>query len=260
MSDNLDPFESPSLLLDAAEISIDEVELGCAKFVADCTGPLRRHKNPQTGEEVIYITLKNVLPSRIRTLTSQIVDQIKHSLDQATCDAAIMLGRPNAKGVYFPIAKTVADFHNEAAHRLRGVDPLLRDYLVQLNTNELGNPGLYNFLKLCGPNKHQRIVGLTAKTNASLSASQIGFFSGPMEINVGKWHRTKNEIEWIRVGPGGAFSVSGTLQDALKPSVRVVLLNGKPPFDKSLPDTLGLFLKEVRGIVSQITKIATRAG
>ncbi|MEE2920318.1 MAG: hypothetical protein VYC38_01015 [Pseudomonadota bacterium] len=251
MEDDLEPFESARLVLSNTKATIDKIEGEVGAFIDDCIGPVREDFDAQTQEKIIFVTLKKPFPDSIRIDTYHVVSDAKHALDQCVGDAAILLGRADAKGLHFPIGKTVTDFDREIKRRLKKVHTGLRDHLVGLDTNERGNPDLYKFLSMSGPNKHQRIVGITAKSNMTISGSHLGMMTGVV-LNIGKWHRKKNEIEFIRIRPGGSISGRGHLYDALKPSLRVTFRDGGPPFDEPLPTTLRRFCGECERVFSGI--------
>ena len=180
------------------------------------------------------------------------MSDLKHALDQCVGDAAILLGRTNAKGLHFPIGKTVDDFDREIRRRLRNVDPDLRAYLVSLDTNERGNSDLYKFLAMSGPNKHQRIAGVSAKSGMLINGKNLGVISGAVTLNIGKWHRRQNEIEFVRLGRGSRLIGKGEFYDVLKPVLRVIFKDGKPPFDESLPAVLRRFCSECESVLTGI--------
>ncbi len=247
MTDELDPFESPKLLLHDTKASIDDIERMTADFIKDCVGPVREDFDAETKDKVIFVTLKKPFPDSLRTATSHIVSDIKHMLDQTVGDAAMLLGRADARGIHFPIGRTVTDFDAEVRRRLRNVDSELKKYIVGLDTNERGKPDLYKFLSLSGPNKHQRIVAVTTKSQALLDGSRLGHVTGA-HLNIGKWHRRKNEIEFIRIHPGGEITGLGDLYDIIKPALRIVFKDGAPPFNKPLSVTLRQFTSECEAI------------
>lgn len=258
MEDDLASFESPRLLLDAARTDIDELEQICAAFVDDCIAPYRVKRDNATGEDVFFIPLRKELPGRVRTQTYRLVSDLKHALDQATGDAAIILNRPNAKGIHFPIGRTVQDFQGSVTRHLRSVEPSLVEFFLALDINERGNLDLYRFLALAGPNKHQRIVSITTSNHTRIHTNRLIHIQAPATINIGKHHRLQNEIEWLRVGVGGQIAVEGDLYDALQPTVQVKLADGRPPFDAPLAASLRRFLDECDTIFSRIEAEALR--
>ena len=104
--DDLEPFESPKLLFKGAEKSIPSFEQACDSFVKGCRYDVVRHIDPNTRDEVFKLRFRDRIPGELRLAASHILNDLRHALDQAVSDAAVLLGRRDAKGVYFPIGAT----------------------------------------------------------------------------------------------------------------------------------------------------------
>jgi hypothetical protein len=103
--DDLEPFESPKLLIDGAKTSIIDFKSTCDAFIQASTYDVVNHVDPKTGDQIVKLRFHHRVPPKLRVPASGIVNNLRHALDQAVCDGAIKLGRANAKGVYFPLVK-----------------------------------------------------------------------------------------------------------------------------------------------------------
>lgn len=124
-TDDLQPFESPKLLIDGAKTSIIDFKSACDAFIQNCTYDIIDHSDPNTGEKIVKLRFHHRIPPKMRVPASGIVNDLRHSLDQAVCDGAMLLGRPNAKGVYFPLVKRLKILMMKLRHVARMLTPNL---------------------------------------------------------------------------------------------------------------------------------------
>ncbi|HEY4470809.1 MAG TPA: hypothetical protein VGN21_06525, partial [Stellaceae bacterium] len=150
--DDLAPFEGPKLLIDGAKATTDEFESGCAAFIQNCTYDVIRYIEPRSRDKVVKVRLHHRVPPALRVSAYRILNDLRNALDQAVCDAAITLGRADAKGVYFPSGKTADDLGREIARKCRGVDPELVAFIAALQPHCGGDDLLYALCKLAGSN------------------------------------------------------------------------------------------------------------
>jgi hypothetical protein len=90
---DLHPFESPKLLIDRAKVSIDELEPLCNAFIRNCAYDVISYTDPKTGEHVVKIHFQQRIPPIMRLPASDALNNLRHALDQAVVDGAILLGR-----------------------------------------------------------------------------------------------------------------------------------------------------------------------
>ena len=124
MTDSYDsPFDSPKWLLDEARRKLDDLAALELEWSASGNYEYTDYIDNKRREKVICLSLKHRIPPQIRILAGSILNDLRHALDQAVCDAALMTGRPNSKGVYFPIGKSSADLESEIKRRCKHVHP-----------------------------------------------------------------------------------------------------------------------------------------
>jgi hypothetical protein len=81
--DDLKPFESPKLLIDDAKVSIVNFKAVCETFIQNCTYDVVDHLDPNSGEKIVKLRFHNRIPPKMRVPVSGIVNDLRHSLDQA---------------------------------------------------------------------------------------------------------------------------------------------------------------------------------
>lgn len=245
--DDLALFESPKLLLQVADESISELEAGCAAFLATNAYDPVRTIDPNSGDELLKYRFRNRIPGRLRVLASRIVNDLRHALDQAMCEAAVALGRPHAKRLYFPFGRDAENLELRMAADCKGVDGRLLDFVRALKPHEDGL--LYALSVIAGPNKHQRTlrVALDAK-GLILDGSLPLSMAGPLQIVAGadaKWNDLRNELLVMRIQPGGSVAA----HDGIVPALQIVIGEGKEPLGGPAASVLRQILHRVEGVV-----------
>ena len=116
-----EPFESPKELLNGAKERIAELGSLCQSVSETRDYEILTHIDPKTKEKVIKLRLKRRFPPRIRSTASSIMKEMRIALDQAFCEAAVFLGRKDAKGIYFPFGKDPEDLKRQVERVCKGV-------------------------------------------------------------------------------------------------------------------------------------------
>jgi hypothetical protein len=225
MIDDLNPFESSRTQLQSAETSIANFEKDVAAFIQINSYTIVRRTDNKAREDVVSYRFARRFPPILRKIASDIIGDIKHALDQATCDAALVLGATKVSAIHFPVGRSLVDLDNEIKKRLKGVHPDLVCFFRSLECHYGTNPELYTFLSLAGPTKHQRIVQLANSSDGLLLDPRNGFLlSGPAQILAGNhWNDMRNELDFLRIPQGANYKAD------LSPVLRIVLQEGKPP-------------------------------
>lgn len=252
MADDFALFESPRLLLDGAHRDLRELNAQVARFVPTCTFRSHEHHDPTTGENVFTLRFSARLPPQLRLLASSIVNGLRHSLDQAVCDAAVQLGAraTDLNRTYFPFAKDPAQFPNVVRQHCGRVHPDLVKRIELLKPYLGGDDLLWALSSMAGKNKHQRIIHLGIANK--VTGLQIHSAAGPARIRTNGWNEARNALELARVGPGGDVDLSiGTTADVVMGDVPVV---GGRPASKVLEE----LLFKCEAIVADIKKEAER--
>ena len=197
----LEPFESPRELINGAKERLAELEPICKAVCETREYEIITHTDPRTKEKVVKIRLKDKFPPKIRRLASSIVKELRISLDQAFCEAAVALGRKNVKDIYFPFGKDLEHLKITIKEKFIGVDQELIDFCLGFKPYFGGDSDgiLWSMSNMAG-STYQAIVGAGFEDTTSFAEAVIKWIGGPKLI-INKWNDLHNEIEVARLGP-----------------------------------------------------------
>jgi len=203
--DSLKPFESPKELINGAKEQLLQLDAACRAFGDNCPYEIVTHNDNKAGEKVVGLRLKNRLPPRIRRLASSILKEARLALDQSMCDGAIVLGRSDAKNVYFPFGKSVADLRQSRKDKCKRVDRRLIAYAMRFKPYYGGNRMLWSLARLA-TYSHQRIIEVRPQDRMDFPKAVIGGH-GPLQLTINKWIDMRNELEVARLPIGASLAV-----------------------------------------------------
>lgn len=243
MFDHLQPFEGPLAAIEAARENLADFEARCKAFIAECNYEVVRRHDAKTDETVVLLKYSHRPPAALRARATSILSDTRHALDQAVCDAAVKLGRKNAKGVYFPVGKDAIDLEAAIASRCKDVHPEVLDFIRACKPYYGGNDVVRTASSLA-TTKHSRVIQLSlgGKTTYLVSNENLNI-RGPFKLWTNKWSRTSNELEYARIGPGGHFQMD------IKHPVEVILGEGDAPFDGDAATALSTIIGESERII-----------
>lgn len=243
--DDLQPFESSNILMAAARAARSEFEVNCTEFLQNNSYDEMRHTDPNTREQVIKLRFQNRIPPTLRYKASSIINDTRHTLDQAVCDAALLLGfNGQLRKLYFPIGSNQKEL-NDRIHKLKkdGVRDDLADFLGSFDAQPGGNNDLYCLSTLAGQAKHQKILRISnGDSGAVIDGSGSWSITGPVTLNIRKWNDLRNELEFARVGVGGSFDARIGVDTY--PILEVVLFDGAPPYSGPAPLVLDRLIEK----------------
>lgn len=248
--DDLEPFESPKLLIEGAKASIGDLEALCTAFVKEGTYDVITHTDPKTREEVIKLRFHKRISGTIRYKASGILNDIRHAADHAFCDAVVGLGYAGkVDALYFPIAKTASDLDGKIKGLIKaGIDPDILRFVRSFNAHYGGDNQIYALTAIAGPNKHQRIHRISlGDSGSTIDGSGAWMLRGNFQLGINKWNELRNELEFMRIGPNGAFQ--GHIGRDFSPVLQVVIGTGEPPFSGPAPTVLRDLASKFEGIV-----------
>jgi hypothetical protein len=143
---------------------------------------------------------------------------------------------------------------------LKNVHIDLVAFIRKFDAHSGGDSLLYALGSLAGPNKHQRILGISISNNGLAvkvrpgGSGQIvtpfksvasGFeMTGPFVIS-GNWNELHNELEILRIGKDG--NLQGNVEIA--PVLEIVIGTGKAPLSGPAAAMFGDFARKVESIV-----------
>lgn len=203
MTHNADPpFGSAKLLIERGKEHTDDFMTRAAAFFKTRPCEAVRELDPESGDTLLKMKLVKPLPDKLRPIISDAVNNLRHALDHAANDAAVLL-RGGKRDTYFPMGKTAkeyADIYNGRRYKTFPAD--LRAYIDGLQPYIGGNDTLYALGRISAPNKHQIVVGAGVDTNTLRINSMSSTGGGKLMLAGGNWDRTKNEMLIARLGPG----------------------------------------------------------
>lgn len=243
VTDDLAFFEGPLEYLAAAREHLTAFESLCDSFVRSCDYEVVRTRDNKTSEEVISLRFSKRPTPRLRAKATSILSDIRNALDQAVCDAAVALGRKNAKNVYFPLGQNAADLEDAIKGRCRNVHPEILDFIRACKPYYGGNDIVRTACQII-TDKHSRILRLSLGGKYThLVSNENLFIRSPCKFWINKWNRLKNELEYARVGPGGHFQMD------INHPIKVVLGEGHAPFDGPASAALRDIISETERII-----------
>ena len=203
MDGRIDPFESPKLLLARALDGINDFEAQVIAFAENSSWTQGGEYNPENGETRMFLTLQSRIPGNTRVLASEIVNNLRHVLDQAVTAASHELGSTSVKKTYFPFAKSKAGLPAQIKYRCKDVPAELIPHLLSYGPSRDGDAELWALGHMAGPNKHQMILAVDVNIESihivrgKVKGATFGHFG---------YDKAKRELNLGRLKPGGRFS------------------------------------------------------
>ncbi|HEY0412683.1 MAG TPA: hypothetical protein VGD66_06050 [Allosphingosinicella sp.] len=173
-----DPFESPKLLVSGAREDIDQFESGEGAFFGPGdVGVTVQEVDPKTKYTFVKFRITKAIPTVLRRRANNILNDLRHALDQALFAAARIVLKEDPGDVHFPFATSPKDLEGRLKATRKGAGVLkipvaLHDVIRSFEPYPRGNghDGGDDLLRLLGavsgPNKHQFTIGIGV--NASL--------------------------------------------------------------------------------------------
>ncbi len=211
MDDDLAPFESPRLYLDSAKRHIVNFESAAQVFIDNCTYTVSKKIDPNTGDVIIAGKLTQRFPPEDRKHASDAINDLRHALDQAICDAALELGGSDTKNVYFPFSNSRTEFPNAVKRKCKRVHPALLAFLESFAPYQGGDDELWILTRLAA-RKHRGIitvapeldgVGLGPGVGGNITAD-FKLIGGSMSVNI----RNEFQIAVMRAGTDYNFNIA----------------------------------------------------
>lgn len=207
MIDDLSPFDSPLMLIGAAKKDIVDIKTACDAFIKTRKYAIVEQFDAKTKEKVVKLRFDDGIPGQLRVNFSRVINDLRHALDQATCDGALTLGATSTKNVYFPFGKDLKDFEGKVKDHCRTVRADLRSFIEKFCAYYGGDNLLWSLTRLAAM-KHQRIIALSTEANGFIFHSDDSMLiQGPCTIGINKWNDRRNELEFARVQPGGGIQM-----------------------------------------------------
>jgi hypothetical protein len=254
-SGDADPFESPKLLLAGAREDIDKLKRECDIFTEQCRGVPFAEIDRQTGDKLVKVRITHKPPGRLRVTASNALNNLRHSLDQVVNAAAFELGSKKRDN-YFPFARDAGSIDEVIRSNCRNVPSDLIPLLKAFQPYGGGDDLLYSMSRLSGPNKHQIVLKLNVNLTHLLLGAKTGFrlLQGPADIGVLRWDSSKQELDMVRIKPGGRFDC----ERQIKLPLFVTLGDSEPASREPAAAFLDALAGKVESIIMAIEAETTR--
>jgi hypothetical protein len=252
---DMEPFESPKLLLDGAKESIHEFEVACGAFIQSEPYRIVEEIDPQTGGKLVKLRFEGGFPSKMRLAAYHVVNDLRNALDQALCDGAQTLGLADVSHVHFPMGKDRDDFDREIRRRTKGIDGALIAYVTQLDVHAGGNSELWALGRMAGPNKHRRVLAISRGASGMSILSDARGMAIRGSVTFGReWNSARNELTIMRLGAGAAVT---NMQLAISPEVVLgaVEVFGDQPATGAFYKLAGMVEGIILGIEAETARI-----
>ncbi len=209
-------FESSIYNVQWTDAQISQLKLDIAAHLEGGAYRWVTEPNPQTSLYELKLKRFEPLPFGFRGRTSNILTDLRNTLDQATSAASEAVNRQPNNRSHFPFGESPDDLENclsrRKADRCKGIPPSLYDVFRSIQPYQTGdgyaggNNPLKILSKISGPNKHRITVTVAAKTtDVSLQSAR----GEPMYIVGGghilpqrEWDDKKGQLVVLALGKG----------------------------------------------------------
>lgn len=219
------PFESPKLLIARAKENIADFDARYKTYMESRPYEVVTEPEPKSPNKITKIRLTKQIDPMMRAVLSDALNNLRHALDQAVNDAAVLL-RGGKRDCYFPFGQNAKAFELiYTSKRYKTVPIDIRDHLNSLQPYFGGDDLLHALGRLSGPNKHQVVLRIAAGAAHSVKPTIRSMVNCALIAPV--WDAAKGELPVFRLFPGGyvecdlAFSPQVSLHE---PSVQHLAL------------------------------------
>ena len=198
----MENFDSPKILLREANSHIEKIDIIISEFFTDCEAISFVDIEPDTGNKLFKFRFsKTKVPDRVNYLANTVINDLRHSLDQAACTAfSILTGNTPPKTLYFPITDNLADLNG----RLRKDFPeSLHEAFRVIAPYRTGND-IICLLAKTAQEKHVSICDISGFIGGS--SGKTGMATGIINMVIPPvWDFTNNEVLVAKTTPDGVF-------------------------------------------------------
>jgi hypothetical protein len=245
-----DPFESPRALIDGAKEDLIQLKRLIRAYADGAYCVPVFYDDRKTSHRFIKLQIVNAPPPRIRYLASGVLNNLRHTLDQAANVAAVELRAGNRDG-YFPFGKDSVGIAKVVEHHCKTFPPELIAYLLTFKPYGGGDDLLYAMSKSAGPNKHQITVNIEAELQGFTAQEFISEFKGPGELGMLGWNNKKRELTFAHPKAADAYVITQINGDTRLPFH--IEIGGSAAFEgHEATAMLGTLICKVERIVSGI--------
>lgn len=247
-----DPFHSSKYSLARAKQHISDLQRQIVEFFN--THPYAEivEIDPDTGEKVHKFKLTKPMPVALPGLAFDAINNLRSALDQAIYAVILLACGRKVRNAFFPIARTEADFENAVRGRLKDLPKEITDLVRALKPYKGGNNLLWTLNEICNTNKHAAISPVAVFTGSIDYRHAV--VTGGARFMPPVWDRAKNEMEFVRLPPGGKFEAHFSCNTHI--AIHDIEFIDGHPVDAILND----FSYVVEGIVMAVEAESRRLG
>jgi hypothetical protein len=208
-----EPFGSPKSLIRHAREGIEDLKAQSSKILKSGGHKEVIDYDPQTGGKRYKIVFGGEIPSRLEYEVNNILNNLRHSLDQGLVAAVERLTGNRSGTIYFPIRTTPDDLNGWIGGKDFSVvpaelHPIIRAFEPYPRGTGYtgGNDLLAAISKIVGPNKHQVTVKAAINLGPEFRADSIQGDGGIHFMGLPpRWDMANNEMVLAVVADGCKF-------------------------------------------------------
>jgi hypothetical protein len=197
-----DPFDSPRAVLQRARDHIDDLEARIKAFFDRKPYARVIDFDREASQQVHKIRLTAKIPGNLAVITKDVLSNLRDALDHAVYASAVMLGNKSPQKTGFPFAYDAAGVHNKLNKELIDVPSAIRSLLEALRPHKGGDETLWGLNAVRNTKTHKMLVPLGAASISGSTEVITGQVIGPTRMGYHRWDASKNEVEYMRLGPG----------------------------------------------------------
>lgn len=209
-SNKRDRFESPKLLLEEARANIDDVKSGLDAYFAADPHAVVVDLEPETGYKLYKIKIVADVPGNIRVRAHSAITHMRHALDQACYQAAILLAPGGGRScTNFVFGDDPANLNKLLVTAGKHIPPALHGVIRSLEPYRTGeghaggNDKFWVLGKIAGPTKHRTIIepvpsGAGFALNEMVIRPTADCPAGGRIESTGEWDPEKHEMTVLR--------------------------------------------------------------
>lgn len=226
------------------------------KMCADHSLTVRASKEQNRDGLSIFLTPTAPVPTRLKVLCGQIVNELRAALDNLACNLAERNGNDPGENTYFPISKTPEIFQTDGYRKMKLLSDADKQTVAELKPYNGGHPHLYALHVADKKRKHQR---LSIQSTRGAGAIVGGMpFSSAMKIH--DLFIEDEFVEYLHIVPQDGPMEVGTRQlvahargvtAPIVPTISIVYEDPAELRGKGLIGTLNEFANSVSSVIDK---------
>lgn len=156
------PLGGTRIKIERAKRHIRELEEEIRAFHARRPYEIIAYDDPQTGDQVYRVKIKEPVPSCFSGIIGDIVHNLRAALDQLTWQLVIVNKQQPRRRTGFPIGGSVKEFESDAAGKVKGVSTRAYRILRRLKPYKGGREFFWLIHELDRLDKHKSIIPVGA--------------------------------------------------------------------------------------------------